>query len=336
MKLLAILCVLVVSTWAVPLSESNLLYNDIVEVVNTQQTSWKAGHNFLYIPVEDRIQYGKKLCGVLPTPEHLKLPVKNIVVPNDLPDSFDARTQWPNCPTIKEIRDQGDCGSCWAFGAVEAMSDRYCIKSGGKTNAEISAEDLNDCCHSCGNGCNGGFPEAAWQYWKEEGLVTGGQYNSNQGCEPYTIKACDHHVVGHLDPCAKTITPTPKCAKKCEAGYNVTYKADKHFGASAYAVKRSETEIMTEIMNNGPVEAAFTVYEDFLAYKTGVYKHTTGQALGGHAVKILGWGTENNMKYWIVANSWNPDWGNMGFFNILKGEDECGIESGIVAGEPKL
>jgi len=46
-------------------------------------------------------------------------------------------------------------------------------------------------------------------------------------------------------------------------------------------------------MTNGPVEAAFNVYEDFLTYKTGVYKHTTGSLLGGHAVKCLGWGVEN-------------------------------------------
>jgi cathepsin B len=65
-------------------------------------------------------------------------------------------------------------------------------------------------------------------------------------------------------------------------------------------------------MTNGPVEAAFTVYEDFLAYKTGVYTHTSGQALGGHAIRILGWGVENGTPFWEVANSWNEDWGNQG------------------------
>uniref|UniRef100_A0A8W8NDP1 Peptidase C1A papain C-terminal domain-containing protein n=3 Tax=Ostreidae TaxID=6563 RepID=A0A8W8NDP1_MAGGI len=56
----------------------------------------------------------------------------------------------------------------------------------------------------------------------------------------------------------------------------------------------------------------------------------------GHAIKILGWGTENGDDYWLVANSWNPDWGDQGFFKILRGQDECGIESQISAGEPKL
>lgn len=63
-------------------------------------------------------------------------------------------------------------------------------------------------------------------------------------------------------------------------------------------------------MTNGPVEAAFTVYSDFLSYKSGVYKHTSGDEEGGHAIKILGWGTENGVDYWLVANSWNTDWGD--------------------------
>jgi cathepsin B len=89
-------------------------------------------------------------------------------------------------------------------------------------------------------------------------------------------------------------------------------------------------------MNHGPVEAAFTVFEDFLLYKTGVYKHITGSALGGHAVKLMGWGVENGTKYWLLANSWNTDWGDNGFFKILRGKNECGIESELVAGEPKV
>jgi len=87
-------------------------------------------------------------------------------------------------------------------------------------------------------------------------------------------------------------------------------------------------------MTNGPVEAAFTVYADFLSYKSGVYKHVTGSEDGGHAIKILGWGVENGEDYWLVANSWNSDWGDKGFFKILRGSNECGIEGEIVAGLP--
>lgn len=154
------------------------------------------------------------------------------------------------------------------------------------------------------------------------------------GCQPYAIPPCDHHVVGHLKPCGATVS-TPKCEKSCENGYDVSYSQDKHFGSSHYSVNGVDS-IQREIMTNGPVEAAFTVYADFPSYKSGVYKHTTGSALGGHAIKILGWGTENGSPYWLVANSWNSDWGDNGFFKILRGENECGIEDGVVAGIPKL
>ena len=86
-------------------------------------------------------------------------------------------------------------------------------------------------------------------------------------------------------------------------------------------------------MTNGPVEVAFSVYADFLTYKSGVYHHTSGSMLGGHAVKMLGWGVDSGTPYWIVANSWNPDWGNQGYFYIRRGHDECGIESEVVAGK---
>lgn len=78
------------------------------------------------------------------------------------------------------------------------------------------------------------------------------------------------------------------------------------------------------------METGFTVYEDFMSYKDGVYKHKTGNALGGHAVKIVGWGD----GYWIVANSWGTGWGMKGFFNIAFGE--CGIDSAVYACAPQL
>lgn len=57
--------------------------------------------------------------------------------------------------------------------------------------------------------------------------------------------------------------------------------------------------------------------------------------LGGHAVKMMGWGVEDGTPYWLVANSWNTDWGNEGYFRILRGSDHCGIESSVVAGLPQ-
>jgi len=308
----------------------------IIDQVNSDPTSTlTAGINARF--VNKTMAFAQRLCGVLASP--IKLPVKEHYIKDEasIPAAFDARTQWGStCSSLSEIRDQGDCGSCWAVAAVEAMTDRTCIKSNGALMPELSAEDVLSCCDSCGMGCAGGFPESAWQWWDSTGVVTGGLYDSNEGCYPYQIPACDHHVKGKYPPCGKNEVPTPPCVKKCETGYNMTYTSDKHFGASAYSIAQSVSQIQTEIMTNGPVEASFTVYLDFVTYKSGVYKHTTGGALGGHAIKILGWGVLNSVPYWTVANSWNTDWGAQGYFLILRGVNECGIESGVVAGEPKV
>ena len=68
----------------------------------------------------------------------------------ELPDHFDARKEWPMCPTIGHIRNQGKCRGCWAFAAAEAMSDRICITTNGKLIVELAALDLISCCRRCG------------------------------------------------------------------------------------------------------------------------------------------------------------------------------------------
>lgn len=314
------------------------LSQDEIDYVNFRAgTTWKAGHN----PYFKGMTLGqiKQMMGVLEDPRGKLLGdsfASHHIMDMNLPDNFDARQKWPHCPTLREVRDQGSCGSCWAFAAVEAMSDRICIASGGSVNAHISSEDLLSCCESCGMGCNGGFPGSAWSFFRSTGLVTGGQYNSHQGCRPYSIPACEHHTTGPRPKCESGEYPTPRCDKHCESGYNGTYSADKHYAKSSYNVPSDVDQIRAEIMNHGPVEAAFSVYSDFLTYKSGVYQHVSGTMLGGHAVKILGWGVENGTPYWLIANSWNNDWGDQGFFKILRGNDECGIESEIVAGLPRV
>jgi len=312
---------------------------EMIHYVNTRaNTTWKAGPNLLDRP--NPVASVRIMLGVLEDPRGNTLPTihHEDVDELQLPESFDPREKWPECPTLKEVRDQGDCGSCWAFGATEAMSDRICIHSGGKTNVHVSAEDLLSCCHVfCGMGCNGGFPRAAWEYYKWMGLVSGGQYHSEQGCRPYSIPACEHHNnKTRLPACSSSILPTPHCDRHCEPSYKSSYREDKHYGSSAYNVQSAVTQIQAELFKNGPMEVAFTVYADFPSYQSGVYQHVSGAAMGGHAVKLMGWGEENGTPYWLVANSWNPDWGDQGFFKILRGEDHCGIESSGVAGLPKL
>eukprot|EP00800_Vazella_pourtalesii_P005709 TRINITY_DN1678_c0_g1_i1.p1 TRINITY_DN1678_c0_g1~~TRINITY_DN1678_c0_g1_i1.p1 ORF type:complete len:213 (-),score=46.01 TRINITY_DN1678_c0_g1_i1:99-737(-) len=209
------------------------------------------------------------------------------------------------------------------------MSDRICIQTG--KNIHLSAVDLLSCCSKCGYGCNGGYPIQAWKFWKKIGIVTGGQYNTSQGCKPYPIPKCSHHVQGRYQECG-SIVSTPECTTECESHYDSYYWDDKFTGTEFYYLPRNETIIKAELYMRGPVEAAFKVYTDFLTYKEGVYQYTTGAYKGGHAIKIIGWGTEEGVDYWLAANSWNSDWGDKGYFKILRGDNECGIEKNMVGG----
>merc|ERR1712061_504089 len=95
-----------------------------------------------------------------------------------------------------------------------------------------------------------------------------------------------------------------------------------------------EANIQSAIMAGGPMEVAFTVYSDFENYASGVYHHVSGSMAGGHAVKVVGWGVENGQKYWKIANSWNPYWGEKGYFRIKRGNNEGGIEDQAIASAP--
>jgi len=313
----------------------------LVEAVNRDPSStWRAASNSRFAGLT--VGQAKGHCGVLP--DHAQVlrtavTVKPMLGPDDIsrvPASFDARTHWGEmCPSLKEVRDQASCGSSWAFAAVEAMSDRLCIATQGVTQVHLSAEDVNSCCSLCGMGCAGGYPAAAWSYWHRYGIVSGGNYNSSEGCLPYSIPACKHEEsrAGSLPPCGPDV-PTPACSKTCQNG--VPWSGDKRYGATGYSIPERVGDIKHEIASHGPVEAAFIVYQDFLAYKSGVYVHKGGREIGGHAVKLIGWGEEEGTAYWIAANSWNADWGDNGFFKIRSGTNECGIESQVVAGLPKL
>jgi cathepsin B len=280
-----------------------------------------------------KTQFNLKVEKTLPS-NFDKAPVHNLKL-SDLPDSLDLREKYPDCEAIKEIRDQSACGSCWAFGAASAMSDRLCIASGQKDQRRISTQELVSCCDSCGDGCNGGYLYETWSYWKKQGIVTGDLFGDKNSCQPYSLAPCNHHAPGPYDDCSKHHYDTPSCKKTCtNPDYSKSFKDDKIFSASVYSVS-GEKQILEELNTHGSVEVAFSVYEDFLLYKSGIYEHTKGSMLGGHAVKVIGYGVDNGVKYWIIVNSWNESWGDKGTFKMIRGKDDCGIESEGVAGLPK-
>ncbi|KAG5887963.1 hypothetical protein JTB14_037355 [Gonioctena quinquepunctata] len=317
-------------------NENSLLFgNEFINHINNQQSTWKAGRNF---DENTPLSQIRSLLGALKTPEYMKknIRVHEITEDTDIPESFDARENWPECDIIKAVRDQSSCGSCWAVAAAAAMSDRICIHSKGQTKIWVSDEDLLSCCYACGFGCDGGFTYRAWSYWEETGIVSGGPYNSTTGCRAYSMESCEHHSTGDKPQCSSLDYSTPSCEKKCDSDSKLNYADDKSHGESVYQVSSEEQQIQLELLKNGPAEAAFTVHSDFLTYKSGVYQYVSGTVQGGHAVRLLGWGVENGVKYWLVANSWNEDWGDKGLFKIIRGTNEGGFEEEIVAGLPKL
>jgi len=254
---------------------------------------------------------------VIPTSKLLKQPTKQLgrtISPSSrfrsIPESFDARKQWKHCDTMKAIRSQGDCGSCWAFGAAETFGDRYCITTG--ESISFSPQHLMDC-YKENDGCGGGAIDDAWYDLVKQGIVT-------DDCKPYSEKAHE-------------------CANECNNSQHSNLKL--YYAKNAYSIyypfdyESTVRGMQEEILENGPIEVAFFVFTDFKPYAGGVYQRTAkGEYEGGHAVKIIGWGVEKSTKvpYWLVANSWGENWGEKGFFRIRRGTNECGIETQVAAG----
>jgi len=256
--------------------------------------------------------------------QNISLPEYNVAeAPGATPAAFDPRTEWPKCTVIGKVRNQAGCGSCWAFSATESFEGSRCVATG--EDIEFSADDTAACSSWFRNGCNGGQPTAANSWFAWVGVVTGGEYGTNDGCLPYVCPPC---TKGRPCP-ANQCSPLLECTRKCSnPGYPKSYSADKTKASSSFRVSSVAT-MQRALMKTGPLAVAYTVYADFPTYTSGVYSHTTGNALGGHAVAMLGWGTEGGKAYWLIKNSWSAKWGDEGFFKIARGVDECGIEDDV-------
>jgi len=288
---------------------------NLIKSINLNgKSTWKAGSNKNFRG--STIEEVKHLLGWKPNPNS---PFRSRTHQNEkiaLPATYDASQAYPKCTTIGTIYDQAECGSCWAFGCIEAVQDRFCIQNGNTTVVSLSFMDEVTC--GPDDGCEGGDAGDAWEYVAESGVVTA-------ACYPYTIPTC----LPQQEPCLN-FTATPACTQQCVDKEQWT--KSKHFISTVYGVSSDASQIQTEIFQNGPVEACFDVYEDFLSYKSGVYQYQSGSYLGGHCIKMIGWGTENGTPYWLCNNSWTTYWGDDGQFKILRGSDECGIEDDVVAG----
>jgi len=314
------------------LAEVPLDLTSHVEYVNNMNTTWTAKAHDKFTGASRKEV--KSLMGTVVDPEWTISAHKiNETANVDLPVNFDARTAWPACESvINHVRDQSNCGSCWAHGTTEALNDRTCIATGNLTL--LSVADTTGCCNgtACFSfGCNGGQVGTPWGWFKSTGVVTGGDFGDGALCYDYTMDKCAHHVESTtLSPCDAITTKEPVCDGTCHTKTSINYKNDKYFGSSSYGFN-TVNAIKQDIYTYGTVTAAFTVYEDFLTYSSGVYQHTTGSALGGHAIKVIGWGNESGLDYWLCVNSWNNTWGDHGLFKIKMGDS--GINGQMHAGQ---
>lgn len=223
------------------------------------------------------------------------------------PGSFDWRNQ-DGVSFANPVLNQGSCGSCVAFAAVSTMEMQMNITRKTPSSPwSYSPQNL----FSCGGGaCEKGWqPYSAAEYLKNTGIP-------DEACFPYTSGATGADVA-----CTNTCNTTTQRIEKISG-----YTMPTFFFVNEEALKAA--------LQKGPLMAVMYVYEDFLFYKSGVYKHTTGKMAGGHAVTLVGWNDAD--KAWIVKNSWGEGWGENGYFRIAF-DDESGVGSqsfGFEVGQP--
>jgi cathepsin B len=209
---------------------------------------------------------------------------------------------------LLHVKNQGECGSCWAFASTTVLETRFCTHSGAKNKPILSPQELVSCCDTdYAFGCDGGDPSWVFRYYmKDTGVVT-------EDCFPYTA---GNKIV-------------EKCTTKCKNGSKKIY----YKGKGAHRISGVQ-QMMDEIDKFGPIYASLTVYADFELYRGGIYQHTWGKKEGGHAIVLYGYGSENGINYWMGQNSWDTDWGEDGLFRIKFGE--CEIERYTWSTDPLL
>jgi cathepsin B len=303
-----VLLAIVACVLAYNLDEPYIINSRIIDAVNNNpKSSWEAGVNSIF--AGKKFSDVKNMMGALLTgaPEIPKTKSRPTIA---LPDSFETYEQWPSCKHA--IRDQANCGSCWAFSAAEAMTDRFCIDSGAKVNVILSPQDFVSC-ESDEYACQGGYLSREWAYMEKTGIVS-------ESCFPY------QSATGYV----------PKCPYKCK---DPSEEWKKYMAKPGSTIHLADMDSEMENMyKHGSFQVGFTVYQDFFSYKSGVYVHTSHQVAGGHAVKVEGWGidSKSGKKYWNVANSWGTSWGMNGYFWIERGTDECGVEDQMYIADPLI
>lgn len=295
-------------------------------------------------------------------------PSKKHVRVKDLPKNFDGRKVWADYLT--PVMNQGDCGSCWAFASVSTLADKFNIQSLGKMKIKLSPVRLilcniqgqeleKDISHitmaeknlkSIQNfACFGNTLYDAWLYLLIVGTNTLDclPYSKNLGNINQYESIMNFRSINNLPLCN---IATGKMNDMCGDTY-INPKNGKEFGTPArfyrafhiYTIPGikedggSEKDIRNNIYIWGPVSSAIKIYPDFYLFdsKNDIYDWDgKGEVISGHAIEITGWGEENGIPYWQIKNSFGTEWGDNGYFKMIRGKNSCGIEENAISGAP--
>lgn len=195
--------------------------------------------------------------------------------------------------TAVPIKNQGSCGSCWAFASTASVEYRY--KRLFNQSYTLAEQELVDC-ERKSHGCSGGWSDLALNYVRDNGI----NYESNY---PYKARDQECHVDNNQEKSpvkVKNVCSTPKD--------EVAYK--DHF------------------YQYGPLVVYYFVDNNFKQYKSGIFSSKDCNAEEGninHAVLIIGYGNEKEKNYWLVRNSWGEKFGEKGYFRILRDAKMCNL-----------
>jgi len=220
---------------------------------------------------------------------------------------------WANEGAVSAVKDQGQCGSCWAFSATEAVETSWFFKNNGTSSAGkvpvLAPQQIVDC-DKTDAGCNGGDTPTAYAYL----FKAGGQ--EDESSYPYTAK----------DGTCKSDTSKFDAKFTSSAKYNWGVTPCNTVATHA-CDSQDEAGLWTVVQTKGPMSICVDA-EPWQVYRSGIFNSDTckhGYYDLDHCVHLTGYGVESGTKYWLVKNSWGTSWGEKGYIRIEYGSNLCGI-----------